>query len=120
MRRKLLLFICLGVLAAAIGASVALAGNYAGPKTWLPNYDADSSYSTSWTTDSMYSKSCGNQSGCDARVTFIDGVGNWHASYTDNLPATTTFDFDNSYSKKAYCKNNSALTYTATCEVLAQ
>lgn len=119
MRRQMAILLVVGVAAATLGTVAAYAGNYAGPKTWLPNYDASSSYSTSWTTDSMYNKSCGNQNGCDARVAFIDSGGTWHDSYTDNLPATTTFDFG-SFNKKAYCKNNSTRTYTATCEVLAQ
>src|SRR3569833_3469765 len=119
MIRRFAALLVAALAAATIGVAAAVAGTYAGPKTWLPGYDAGSSYATNWITDSMYSKSCGLQSGCDARVAIIDTGGNWHDSYTDNLPATITFDYG-SFSRNGYCLNNSSMTYTAACEVLTQ
>lgn len=104
---------------ALVAATVARADFYwyAGPKTWLPSYDAESVYDSAgarYFSNSMSDKSCF----CAARVTFIDGNGTWHDSYTDTSTNTLTYssDFDQ-YAQKGYCKNNSTSTYTAECMV---
>jgi len=99
------------VVSALAFASAAAAFTYAGPKTWLPSWDANTGYQTNWYADTMGGK---GTTGYSSRVAFIDPAGNWHWSYTDTLPNTTTFAGDNA-SYKAYCKNNDTVSYVATC-----
>jgi hypothetical protein len=105
-----------------VAAAHAGAGNvtYAGPKTWLPNYAQDGDYDNSadrWEQNGMYAKTCGGNSGCWARVTFIKSDGTWTYSYTDIRAATevTIPSGQWNYQKKPYCLNNSSLTYGAFC-----
>lgn len=95
----------------AVVVATAFASTYAGPKTWLPGYDAASGYQTNWYADTMGGK---GTTGYASRVAFIDPVGNWHWSYTDTLPNTTTFAGDNG-NYRAYCKNNDTVSYVASC-----
>src|ERR687887_926499 len=111
------------VIAGATFAAASYATDvvYAGPKTWLPGWNAESYYdsaaSNRWWWDEMDRKSCGGASDCFARVTFIKSDGTWTYSYTDTAVATATtipLGAEN-YTKKPYCKNNSSRTYTARC-----
>jgi hypothetical protein len=116
------LLVVLSIAAATFAAaSYAVDVVYAGPKTWLPGWDAESYYdsaaSNRWWWDEMDRKSCGGAPDCFARVTFIKTDGSWSYSRTDTYVATYTtppVGADN-YTKKPYCKNNSSRTYTARC-----
>ena len=126
-RRIAVLAACVCAVAAAVLISVpaALAGaayTFAGPKTWLPNYDASGAYDGGTFPYDVYvnmtNKSCGGNSGCYARVALIDSGGTWHCSTTDTRSETwcqilSGYEFN----KKPYCLNNSSLTYTAECQV---
>ena len=114
----LLLLVAAATFAAASYATDVV---YAGPKTWLPGWNAESYYdsaaSNRWWWDEMDRKSCGGASDCFARVTFIKSDGTWTYSYSDTQVATATtipLGAEN-YTKKPYCKNNSSRTYTARC-----
>jgi hypothetical protein len=104
------------IVAAGVFALSALATTYAGPKTWNQGWDASSGYDSSphW----FYDNEMTNKSApYDSRVAFIDPGGNWSYSYTDASWDTWTLipSPSEAYQKKAYCKNNSAAVYVATC-----
>jgi hypothetical protein len=112
----------LALLAAAVlawlyvGTANAAWFTYGGPKTWLPNYDAESNYDApgtyEWFIDIFQNKNPADW----GRVAFIDGSGNWSCSTTSNGTGTSCTLGSWNYQKKAYCKNNSATTYTGYCE----
>lgn len=111
MRRRVLKVTCAVALASmCLFVGAAYAYTFAGPKTWLPGYDAASSYAV-WYSATMGQKGV---SGLQSRITFIDSGGTWHWSHTDTLPNTTTFNYD-SGNYKAYCRNNDSVSYVATC-----
>ncbi|HEX7168590.1 MAG TPA: hypothetical protein VF230_16535 [Acidimicrobiales bacterium] len=111
MRLRIATGAAVGVAAAVVFVSAALAYTFEGPKTWLPNWSADSTFAV-WYSATMGAK---GSSGYQSRITFIDNSGGgWHWSHTDTLPNTTTFNYDSGY-YKAHCKNNDSVSYIATC-----
>jgi hypothetical protein len=112
--------IVLITLAATLAAIVASSGaayydsTYAGPKTWLPGYDAHGAYDSS--SDRWRYNNFGNRStNSVALVTFIDGGGTWHDTFEcyGVLCGNATAPW--SYSKKPYCKNTDSISYTGRC-----
>jgi hypothetical protein len=109
------------VLLAAASSALIFSGvawalyTYAGPKTWLPGYYADSSYDQSpwWHWYNEMNKSCQ----CLGRVTFIKPDGSWVCSNSDVGDSTFCY-YTSGYQfvKKAYCKNNSDVQYTGDCQ----
>lgn len=110
MRRRIAILLVTGAVSLVFFVSSAFAYTFAGPKTWLQGWDADSTFAV-WYSATMGLK---GTSGYSSRITFIDGNGNWHWSHTDTLPNTTTFNYDSGY-YKAYCRNNDSVVYVATC-----
>jgi len=110
MKRRLAVLMVVTGVAMACFVTAALAYTFAGPKTWLPGYDADSTYAV-WYSATMVGKGI---TGYSSRITFIDGGGSWHWSATDTLPNTTTFNYDNG-NYKAYCRNDDTVAYVASC-----
>jgi hypothetical protein len=114
-RLRIVLIICVIAIGVCATAAYATTVRYAGPKTWLPGYDANTDFDGTqrWQFDEM----CNKSEPQGARVTFIDTSGGWHNAVTDSQVCTSTATGTNyNYTKKAYCKNNSAVTYTAYCE----
>jgi hypothetical protein len=113
-----------GLVAAAVvlalstiaSGSTRVYNSYAGPKTWLQGWDASGPFD-SWDARWWYNEmtpSCY----CLARVAWIDGSGNWRESNSWADRTVWTFapiEVDRRF--KPYCKNNSAVVYTAACNV---
>jgi hypothetical protein len=118
---RVLALVTLVVTAALILAAVTRAGGvdarYAGPKTWMPGWDAATAFDGGYPWydyDVMANKSCS----CWSRVAFIKPDGSWTYSYTDTSSIATFTEIPpgaERYTKKAYCKNNSSSVYTAHC-----
>ena len=113
---------CLAGIAGALlliqGASAFSQTTFAGPKTWLQGWEASGWWDTPnvrWQTVDMTAKSCA----CDARVAFINNVDyGWSCSVTNaRLDTGCVLFYGYGYTKKPYCKNNSASVYTARCDV---
>jgi hypothetical protein len=108
------------IVAAAFAIPAALGSYavvYAGPKTWLPGYDADSAYDVS--LDRWYSNYMENVNNIGwQRVVFIDNNGgHWHYT-TDSYGYGVGYVHapnDETYGKKLYCANIGGTTYTARC-----
>jgi hypothetical protein len=112
MKRAVLLL--LAVVALTVVPAAWASYSYAGPKTWLPSWDASSTYSTSW-TDNWFQKT---EPGHISTATFIDGSGNWHGSVQNSFQVTAASTQPTTYNKKAYCRNSSAGdTYIGECIV---
>jgi hypothetical protein len=106
----------LTIIATAMATNVV----YAGPKTWLPGYDGDSSYDSSgsrWYYNFFENRSYNSW----GRVTFIDNNGGgWHMTYdawgTLTGNGWSSSDPDADFGKKAFCDNTDTGTYTGYCD----
>jgi hypothetical protein len=113
--RRFALALTVAVLATLVvsASGHAYGGIYAGPKTFLQGWWADSSYDTHWFYDEM-DPSCV----CLARVAFIDPSGTWHESISwASRRVYTWADREYGIPEKPFCKNNSSVVYTAYCVV---
>jgi hypothetical protein len=86
---------------------------YAGPKTWLPGWDAEWSYGTYYKIANVFENRSINSW---ARVAYILQNGSWTCSYTSFSTLTGCADSD-TRTRKPYCKNNDTQTYTGQCRV---
>lgn len=97
---------------ALVGAALAGATTYAGPKQWSQNEGAGSAFSSSW----QYNYFFKNGSGHDATVTFIDNVTySWHATVRNTSSTTYTYWFVSTV-KRGHCRANSAY-FWGSCAV---
>lgn len=86
---------------------------YAGPKTWLPGWDAALGYGTYYRYVNVFENRSINSW---ARVAYILETGAWTCSLTSFSTRTGCADSD-TRRRKAYCKNNDTQTYTGQCRV---
>jgi hypothetical protein len=112
---------CVVAIAAAL-ASIAFADSiddvtyyYAGLS---PNQGAGSVYDT-WCVNEYSQNSMYKSHTALGKVTFIDDGGNWNYTITNyNQPTVTIAPIGSGwFHKKAYCYDNSTVSYTAQCIV---
>src|SRR2546423_8812424 len=86
---------------------------YAGPKTWLPGWDAQLGYGTYYRYVNVFENRSSNSW---ARVAYILETGAWTCTFTSFSTRTGCAD---SYTRrrKAYCKNNDTQIHTGQCRV---
>src|ERR671936_100953 len=86
---------------------------YAGPSIFSPGEFRDSYYD--WRCDRWYMTEMNKDRFALGTVTFIDANGNWHYTVRSYGSPTQTATFDFLWTKKAHCRNSSAIAYWANC-----
>jgi hypothetical protein len=122
LRRSVQALILVAVMAGAFAATAYAGVTYAGPKTWLPGYAANTGFDNSanrwqWNEFTKTTIPPGRSTYGLGRIAFIKPDGSWPIEVHD-YTQSTHYGYPGgtyNYQKKAYCENIDSVSYVGYC-----